>query len=235
MANEPIEFEDGRAIINRIADVADEYAGMPMPIDDEELVIHPSYRFAEIYKNLKSSLRVCSNADVDETYMIINRWWSSRRGWEYIIYDKKGKRGVTINPNVRHAEMQLHTLGVCVAWTLEAETKAIMKLGSLLSYRTHAMHQYALTGSFLEKSKKSGVTYMFRRLRPTLALSGRTGVMRILCALCLHPIGYYQNTWGGAMCPTDEVIAHLMLMRGDEHDFWKQANQHPAHRPEAGI
>src|SRR3546814_10910453 len=40
--------------------------------------------------------------------------------------------------------------------------------------------------------------------------------MRWLCALCLHPIGYYENSWAGAMCPTDDVIAHLMLMRRSE-------------------
>lgn len=39
----------------------------------------------------------------------------------------------------------------------------------------------------------------------------------------------------GAMCPTDDVIAHLMLMRGDEVDFWHRSNQHPAHRHEAGL
>jgi hypothetical protein len=37
------------------------------------------------------------------------------------------------------------------------------------------------------------------------------------------------------MCPTDDVIAHLQLMRGDERMFWKRSNQHPSWRPEAGL
>jgi hypothetical protein len=56
-----------------------------------------------------------------------------------------------------------------------------------------------------------------------------------LCALCLHPIGYYADTWAGVMCPTDEVIAHLVLMRGSEEKFWANANQHPLDRPAAGL
>lgn len=238
MADLPeLSFEGGRHIVNLIAEKANEYAGIPIPVDGEELIIHPSYRFADICKTLGrlKEKNGPSEDDTNDTVRVINAWWSSRRGWEYILYERNKKIHFTINQRVRHANLQLRTLGVSIAWTLEAETKAVMKLGHLLSHRPHAMHQYALTGSFLEKSHRSEVTYMFRRLRPTLALSSRTGAVRLLCALCLHPIGYYANTWAGAMCPTDEVIAHLMLMRGDEHDFWKQANQHPAYRPEAGI
>lgn len=223
-----LTFEQGRAVIHQMAEHVNEYAGMPIPIDDEELTIHPSYRFAPAYE----ALRQCKEDDVAPVE-IINSWWSSLRGWEYIIYRVDGKIRFTINRRVRHAVMQMRTLGVADAWTMEAEIAAIMKLGTLI--KPHAMHKYAMTGSFLESSKKSKVMYMFRRLRPTLAISTSTGSAHILAALCLHPIGYYNDTWAGVLCPTDEVIAHLMLMRGDEHCFWKQANQHPAHRPEAGI
>jgi hypothetical protein len=56
-----------------------------------------------------------------------------------------------------------------------------------------------------------------------------------LCALCLHPIGYYGDTWAGVMCPTDEVIAHLLMMRGSEEKYWANANQHPIDHPAAGV
>ena len=59
--------------------------------------------------------------------------------------------------------------------------------------------------------------------------------MKILACLCMHPIAYYAGSWAGAMCPTDDVIAHLSLMRADEHMFWKRSNQHPPYRPEAGL
>ena len=120
---------------------------------------------------------------------------------------------------------------------------ASVTLAGLLSHR--AFKAYMMTGTFLEISKRSGVAYMFRRLRPTLALSMREGSIRhgsrgvggtrILAALCLHPIGYYRGSWAGAMTPTDDVIAHLMLMRGDEAMFWRRANQHAPWRPEAGL
>lgn len=92
-----------------------------------------------------------------------------------------------------------------------------------------------MTGGFIETSKRSGVTYLFRRLRPTLALKDNNGEMKILCALCLHSIGFYRGTWAGALCPTDDVISHLVMMRGSEAKFWAHANQHHPVRPEAGI
>jgi len=103
--------------------------------------------------------------------------------------------------------------------------------------RHRQFKQYLLTGSFLETSERSGVTYVFRKLRPTLALSARSsdGTMKILCGLCMHPIGYYDGTWAGAMCPTDDVVAHLALMRGDEKMFWRRCNQHPSYQPACGI
>jgi hypothetical protein len=59
--------------------------------------------------------------------------------------------------------------------------------------------------------------------------------MRFLAALCLHPIGYYEDSWAGVMAPTDDVVAHLMLCRGDEHMFWRRANQHASWEQQAGI
>ena len=100
---------------------------------------------------------------------------------------------------------------------------------------------YMMTGMFVERSKRSGVTYLFRRLKPTVALAARPGLpetganMKILCCLCMHPIAYYAESWAGAMVPTDDVIAHLMLMRADERLFWARSNQHPPYRPEAGL
>jgi hypothetical protein len=93
-----------------------------------------------------------------------------------------------------------------------------------------------LTGMFLETSKRSAVTYLFRRLRPTVAIGrNKDGGGNIMAALCLHPIAYYAGSWAGAMCPTDDVLAHYCLMRGDEKMFWRRANQHAAFRPEAGL
>jgi hypothetical protein len=119
-------------------------------------------------------------------------------------------------------------------WPLEAEIKATAKLKELIGEDRTTM--YLLSGMFLESSKRSGVVYMFRKSRPTLALkSDANGQMKILCGLCRHSIGYYAGTWAGVMVPTDEVVAALCWMRGDEHGFWKGCNQHSAYRPECGL
>jgi hypothetical protein len=144
-----------------------------------------------------------------------------------------GKITYCLSPGVHSLYQQLGTLGASDVWSIETESNALQTLATLIPHRQ--FKQYLLTGSFLESSKRSGVTYLFRKLRPTVAMSSRTGRMRILCALCLHPIAYYSGSWAGAMTPTDDVIAHLMLMRGDERMFWKRANQHPAYRREAGL
>ncbi len=57
----------------------------------------------------------------------------------------------------------------------------------------------------------------------------------VLCALCLHPIGYYGDTWAGVMCPTDEVILYLLMKRGSEEKYWANANQHPVGHSAAGF
>ena len=59
--------------------------------------------------------------------------------------------------------------------------------------------------------------------------------MRCLAVLCLHPIGYYANSWAGCMVPSDDVIAALAMMRGDEAMFWGKAVKHEPHEPEAGL
>jgi len=94
---------------------------------------------------------------------------------------------------------------------------------------------YQLTGNFAEISKRSGVLYMFRKGRPTIAIRQTEEDSNVLCALCLHLIGYYAGTWAGVMCPTDEVIAHLLMMRGSEEKYWANANQQPVDHPAAGV
>ncbi len=128
----------------------------------------------------------------------------------------------------------LATLGCSDAWGLEQESKAVQLLGTLVTHRQ--FKHYMLTGMFLERSKRSGVMYLFRRLKPTLAINiGAQEEARIMCALCMHPLAHYAGSWAGAMVPSDDVVAHLMLMRGDERRYWSRANQHPAWIPQAGV
>lgn len=216
-------FAATRNAIRWMANKAGEWAGIPLPIEGEDLVVEKSYRFAEALTTTKDAT----------DFKPRNQFWSFRRRCDVVVWDEDGRPVWGAIPGHNHFAMDLHTLGCSPAWGIEQESKAIHLLGGLLKH--HSFKQYMLTGMFLERSKRSGVMYVFRRLKPTVALSPRGESTRVLCTLCMHPIAYYSGTWAGAMCPTDDVIAHLMLMRGDEKMFWRRSNQHPPYRPESGL
>lgn len=208
-----------------------EWAGIPMMTGDYDLVLEPKFPY---------QLRVCRNADVNESApdeQVINVWWCDKLMGEVWVTRSNGKIGhfVSYHRGGRQGTKLIDNLALSqMAWLMEAELKAMAKLQAMIPQ--HLFDSYVMTGTFIESSKRSRVTYLFRRLRPTIAMAaGDDGTMRILCALCLHPIGYYKGTHAGVMVPTDEVLAHLIYMRGDEHAFWKQANQHPPNHPNAAI
>ena len=205
-----------------------------MPLDGERLIVEPTYPNAEKFMAI-------GQAEDDQTDdsddRLINSWHSRKLGCDVLLIQHRGRVVLGKLPAYHHLDQLIRTMGCSAAWGVEQEGRAIQLLGTMLRHR--AFKQYLLTGMFLETSARSGVTYLFRKLRPTIAISACAGMpereMKILAALCMHPIGYYRDSWAGAMCPTDDVIAHLALMRGDEAMFWRRCNQHPAYRPEAGI
>lgn len=206
------------------------WAGIPMPLNGQPLIIEPRFPTAKVFEPAPAP------PDPEEDNLqLLNRFHSTKKGRHVVIFrDKRtGKIDWGTSGRVHHGAQLLQTLGASDAWGIEQEGRAVQTLCGLLRHRQ--FKQYMLTGMFLESSRRSGVMYMFRRLRPTIALSMRGSEARILAALCMHPIGHYEDSWAGAMCPTDDVIAHLMLMRGDEHTFWKRSNQIPAWAPEAGL
>lgn len=204
-----------------------------MPLDGHRLIIEPSYPKA---KEL-SLIGAPKHDDDAEGWSLVNSWYCRRWRCEAVIMrDRDGKLTWGRIPHFHHIRHDLNTLGASDAWGLEQEQRALQLLGTLIRHRQ--MKQYVLTGMFIESSKRSGVSYVFRRLKPTVAIApGRKteDSMRILACLCMHPIGYYADSWAGAMCPTDDVIAHLSLMRADEPMYWRRSNQIPPYRPEAGL
>lgn len=114
------------------------------------------------------------------------------------------------------------------AHTVTAERKAMRKLRTHLSASQWRM--YVLTGMFAEWSKRSGVYYIFRRVAPTVVckmVASEEGMyLRPFVTLCMHPVGYTARSGTGCMCPTDDIIAHLLLMRSDEHLYWKKSVHH---------
>lgn len=223
--------------LRRVAADRGDWAGIPMPLDTHRLIVEPTYPKAKELMAMGLTRLDAPGVDPDEGWARINSWYS--RHWRCDIIIMRGPEGQIVHGKAaafHHIGHDLETLGASIAWGLDQEQRALGLLAELLNH--HQMRQYVLTGMFLETSKRSGVTYLFRRLKPTVTIRpGRTETdsMRILCCLCMHPIAYYAGSWAGAMCPTDDVIAHLMLMRGDEPMLWRRSNQHPPYRPEAGL
>lgn len=220
-----------RNALRALASERDHWAGIPMPLQDMDLVVEPKYAYAAAFQSLNPP----EPDDYEKNCTVRNRFWSTWKRREIIVWSEPsgriewgagGQRG-------HHFDLDFATMGASVAWGVEQEAAAVQLLAGMLPH--HAFKKYLLTGMFLERSARSGLYYVFRRLKPTIAASGSTGEMRIVAALCQHPIAYYSGTWAGAMCPTDDVVAHLTLMRGDEALYWRRCNQHPAWRPEAGL
>lgn len=233
------ELDRFHGLRSRLAELADktaEWAGIPIPLEGERLIIEPSYPLAGII-NAEKKPEPREPSEYDD-WKIKNSWYSLGRRCEIHVLERPdGKSVAGAHAAFHHITHDLATLGCSQVWGIEQEGRAVQLLGEML--RHHPFKQYLLTGMFMETSRRSGVTYIFRKLKPTVAIvpprRDPNGQMRILCCLCMHPIGYYAGSWAGAMCPTDDVIAHLTMMRGDEVMFWKRCNQIPPWRPEAGL
>lgn len=229
-------FAPFRNQIRKIAKDLGEYAGIPMPLDKHSMIVEPRYRDANAL--MKAMDLREDNEPLEDGIVIRNSFWSNRLQSTVIIWNEPdGQLKWGAIPYNGRLTMLLNTMDCVHAWGIEQEGNAVHLLGSLVNH--HQFKMYMLTGMFAERSKRSGLSYIFRRLRPTLVLDARPDskktYARCLGALCMHPIAYYEGTWAGAMCPTDDVIAHLMLMRGDEVMFWRRCNQHHPGSPQAGI
>ncbi len=227
-----------RGALAHIAAEKGEWAGIPMLLDDLPLVIEPTYPYAGL-ANFHKDKEAPPDPALPKQF-IRNIFWSHSRRSDIVIFTEGSELGPgvpvywgVIN-GANHVAQEILTLGASDAWSIESESNALQTLATMLSHRQ--FKQYLLTGSFLWTSPKSRVKYLFRKLRPTIAMANDgKGNMRVLCTCCLHPIAYYQGSWGGALCPTDDVLSHFCLARGDEHMFWRRANQHPPWSPNSGL
>jgi hypothetical protein len=236
-----VTWEDLRAFCNQAAIEKGEWGGAPMPVDHVRLRMEPRYPFKGLNGKKFSSPEDKPAVRPEETdFTVLNQWRVAHRGVDVVVCrEANGKITKCFMPAGagRRFDFLMNTLGVAAGkvWDTRLEARALEKLASLIT--PHAYSCYVLSGTFLETSRRSGVTYVFRKLRPTVALRGdpKTQHVRPLAVLCMHPLGYYEESWAGVMCPTDDVVAHLILMRGDEHRFWKKSNHHDITDPAAGI
>lgn len=225
-----------REAMRRFAAQEENWAGCPLPMEGLKLVIEPRYA----HQGLNGA--GFDREDEPEYHESLDRRYGGSVLANGVVFDrfKNQYLGVAIEndmtkvvwrlPHDPHQKSLVQVLDTCLAmnaWDLDAEIKAQAKLCELIT--PHQMKCYLMTGVFVESSKRSKVLYVFRRCRPTLAVRHTEDYqLKILAGLCLHPIGYYSGTYAGCLVPTDDVIAHLMMMRGNEHKFWAQANHHTA-------
>jgi hypothetical protein len=218
-------WDEVRFKIKQLSKERNLWAGMPVPVPDVPMVVEPRYPY-QMENWVKKG---------KDPRKFVNSWHNCEKKIRvYVERMPSGKSKAWFEPDIHMGDALFPTMQIAtIAWDIAAECKAMEKLEQMI--KPHLFKSYFLTGTFLERSPRSNITYVFRRGRPTIALSFGTGDVRILTCLCLHPIGYHQGTFCGVMVPSDEVLAHLTLMRGDEHAYWKWANHHAPHTPQAGM
>ena len=213
------------------------WSGFPMLDDKLRLVVEPRFPHQKL-----NGARLGGReepAPPPDDCEIVNSWHSlEKSAMIYILRDKTtGRREAVCLPDNAPGErlrLRLNTLGASRNWSLAAEIAAQERLQELIS--PYQFKLYVLTGGFLESSKRSKVMYWFRRGLPTVALGPGLGEeAKPLCALCLHPIAHYEDSHAGAMVPSDDVLAHLLMMRCSEQLLWRKANQHPIWESRSGI
>lgn len=241
LAVSDLPADEGWAHIRRkaqqLAKSRGEWAGIPIPSSYSRLILEKRYPYPKLNGAMFGDME--PKPPVDDGAKVVNQWYCQERGVGVLIVEEKdGTRWKTFIPNGVGSRQTyaIKTMGIASeeVWSIEAETEAMSKLKELVNRQAYKC--YFLSGMFLETSPRSKVTYLFRKLRPTLAMRpDKDGNMQILTALCLHPLGYYDGTFAGVMTPTDDVIAVLLMMRGDERKFWSKANHHDIYMASAGI
>lgn len=216
---------DFRNAYRQLAERSGEYCGIPMGLEGAPLTVAPQLRYASVLNRMYQA---------DQEVRLVNQWYSKLIKARIFIYRRKDgttfyKHDYMGDPLAKIVE----TVMVTNAWDTNSEIRALRTLRKIVGKKK--FHTYLTCGMFVERGR-SGILYVFRKLRPTLACSEipENGT-KILCGMCLHPIGWYEGTWAGAMCPTDDVIAALLLVRAKEPYFWRKARQWPVDHPFAGV
>jgi len=236
-------YDEVNGDINQIADAHGFLSGVPVPLPGNEqpdLVVADGVPLAEVFR-MNQAVREQRETEMAEELRwqvnIRNSWRSLGDQTVCVIDTEQGSMAL---PRW-HAGERMRKLVRAVEVYHNAHMRAEAELRALESLKariTEAQYNvYVLAGIFPERSPRSDVYYYFRKGYPTLAVSfhGAKNNGRVLAALCLHPMGYYQGTHVGLMTPTDEVIAHLLLMRSDEHRFWKKSGQWQASDMRSGL
>lgn len=198
--------------------------------NDKEIIEVP--RFCPWYSE--------KNTDNKTEVWIQRRWfWSEYLATNVSFWENKstGKCKMKIHNRADDSshklELYVNTYAASKAYTLESELKAMEKLRGHVTDNQYL--SYVTTGTIMERSKKTGLVYIFRKMRPTIVFRDCDHKKKIVGILCMHSQGYYGMSWAGTLPPTDDVIVHILFMRSDERMYWKKSNQHKPKSAEANF
>jgi hypothetical protein len=198
----------------------------------------------DYWERIKDTIDLIFNPKVKKSRVNI---WRPKKGYMIVVYRLTSPDGQTkylhlpLKDNLQYRDfLAVMTFTTRLKVTpAEAEETARAKLLEKLSGRQQ--RELLLTGMFEEVSQRSGVHYYIRMNRPTLAFRQKPAkeirmfYIHWLAALCLHPLSFYEDTFCGSMAPSDEMLAHLLMIRTDEHGYWKKAGHHKISDPLAGV
>jgi hypothetical protein len=224
--------------------------GLPLGLDMFEVVTNSPFLNALLDLLAEQRQELAPDQDNSDSESEEHRWKKYRSFW--LSRDWKGQRGCAtilrheqtghvcvrvsrVAPYVERLQFAMDSMfrrNVCSLVT--AEEAAREKLKSSLSLMQ--WESYVLSDCFWEVGR-SGTKYLIRKNRPTLAFSrdDSDGGSKILCALCLHPLGYFLYSWTGFLAPSDEALTHALYIRSDEHFYWRKANQIPPTEVVSGV
>lgn len=206
------------------------FHGIPMGIGEVEITTEDK----QLLQLIQGVGRLSTESEEGEMGTTYGDWevrnvWHSERQWrgqtgfvvvlEHPETRKARKRFMPESNLAQRLQMFVNSGGMRAAYTsVEAERTARTRLREALSQQQWAM--YFKSDSFVERGR-SGILYFLRKNHPTIVLRGT----RPICTLCLHPLAFYTGTRAGVTPPSDEVLAHLLHIRADEHFYWRKANQ----------
>lgn len=193
-----------------------------------------------VFMDGKTRVHVCMNEDVNEEVdepEVINHWTAPSK--IIAVSSHHGRSSVEkFDYSRRRLELYMDSL-LCQAGACDGDAELTAMVALLRRLNRNQRDSYILGSAFVETSKKSGVTYIFRKGRPTLAMRMEKvegGEKRhFLAALCTHCLGWYEDTFVGCYPPSDQVLADLLAMRADEAKFWARSIQHSLQDPLSGI
>lgn len=208
---EQIGWDEVRRRFNAIATSQGEWAGVPVPVADFRPVLAgDQQRVAQIWpRRLPQEGRHNS--------------WRVNRAYSVYLWEREGRTvGLAMNYWAQRLDAIFDTMAARRAVLPDAELVAFMKLLDHLN--DGQARDYVVSNMFVERGR-SGLLYVFRRGLPVLTFRTTDDEVQPRAALCLHPLAFYEGTHAGALPPSDELLALLLMLRADEPFLWRKANQ----------